>query len=139
MSKRLRYKYHGNVGTFLHFARDQGNLPATFTGLKRAPLRIRFIRQMRVFSPADMATLSNDAKLELVSDLAIIAIASVRVDDVRRLDWRQVKLEKGVHRDSDDDRQEQGPPLRSDHSQPGGLAGAAPPEARRGLPLEEPE
>ena len=78
MSKRSRYNYRGNVGTFLNFAREKGYLPATFTGLKRAQRRTRFIRQIRVFTPADMATLLNAAKPELVSALAITAFAGVR-------------------------------------------------------------
>jgi integrase len=95
MSKRSRYNHRGVIGTFLNFAREKGYLPATFNGLKRAPRRTRFIRQIRVFTPADMATLLNAAKPELVSALAITAFAGVRAEEVKRLDWRQVKLEKG--------------------------------------------
>lgn len=92
---RTRYNYRATIGTLMNFARERGYLPLDFQGLLRNGKKRKFARDVVVFSPQEMSTLLAGAKAALVPPLAITAFSGVRAAEVKRLDWKHVKLTRG--------------------------------------------
>lgn len=95
VSVRTRYNYRNTIGTLMNFAKERGYLAADFPGLMRNGKKRKFEREIVVFTPDEMASLLVGAKPALVPPLAITAFSGVRAEEVKRLEWRHVKLGKG--------------------------------------------
>lgn len=95
VSPRTRYNYRNTIGTLMNFDKERHYLPLDFGGLLRNGKKRKFEREIVVFTPEEMATLLLGAKPAQVPPLAITAFTGIRAEEVKRLDCRHVKLDKG--------------------------------------------
>ena len=90
-----RNAHRKRIGTLLHFAEQRGYL---VKGDRRIELVARAkeeATEIEIFTPEEMSRLLAAARGELVPFLAIGAFAGLRHAEIRRLDWREVRLEEG--------------------------------------------
>ena len=92
---RTLHNHRTTIGTMLHFAVEQGYLPTGHPVLGRASRCFKGQTKPEVFTPVEMEKLLQAAKPELVPALAIAGFAGVRAAEIKRLQWEDVKLDRG--------------------------------------------
>lgn len=92
---RTLHNHRTTIGTMLHYAVDQGYLPAGHPILGRASRSFKGQTKPEVFTPEEMEKLLKAAKPELVPALAVAGFSGIRAAEIKRLKWEDVKLERG--------------------------------------------
>ena len=95
VTPRTIHNHRTTIGTMLNFAVDQGYLPTGHPLLGRASRCFKGQTKPEVFTPAEMEKLLKAAKPELVPALAIAGFAGVRAAEIKRLQWEDVKFDRG--------------------------------------------
>ena len=95
VTPRTIHNHRTTIGTMLNFAVDQGYLPAGHPILGRATRCFKGQTKPEVFTPEEMEKLLKTAKPELVPALAIAGFAGVRAAEIKRLQWEDLKLDRG--------------------------------------------
>ena len=95
VTPRTVHNLRTTIRTMLNFAVDQGYLPAGHPLLGGASRCFKGQTKPEVFTPAEMETLLKAAKPELIPALVIAAFAGVRAAEIKRLNWEDVKFDRG--------------------------------------------
>jgi integrase len=82
------------IGTLFSFAKSRGYLPDNHPGTSKVQFTAGFVREIQIFTPDEMSRLLAAAKPALVPALAICAFAGLRSEEVKRLEWSEVKIEE---------------------------------------------
>lgn len=94
-TSRTVKNHRTTISTLFNFAIQVGLLPKSHPGVRPGPRALLAEREIELFSPKEIEALLKVANPRVLPALAIGAFAGVRSEEVRRLDWAQVKLERG--------------------------------------------
>ena len=95
LSARSQNNFRAAIGTLFRFGQTRGYVPANTRAsamLKRCPTHAP---EIQVFTPDEMQKLLGKAKPKLVPALALGAFAGIRSEEIKRLDWSDIKLKQG--------------------------------------------
>jgi integrase len=85
-----------NVVTMFSFAKRQGYLhPERRTAAERSESFETADTEIAIFTPEEMRSLLDTAHADILPMVAIGAFAGIRSSEIRRLDWEDVKWERG--------------------------------------------
>lgn len=95
VSPRTIKNHRTTLSILFNFAKSHGILPQNHPGVRPGP-RIRVAeQQVELFTPQEMRTLLKAADPRALPAIAIGGFAGVRSEEIRRLDWDDVKLDRG--------------------------------------------
>lgn len=92
---RTRNNYRRLLGTLFNFAISRKYLPPDFNELASVSVSREAAGEIEIFTPDEMRAILSHAKPEVVPFLALGAFAGIRHEEIRRLDWADVKLDAG--------------------------------------------
>ena len=92
---RTVYNWHTTISTLLRFAQEQGLLCRDHPLLDRSVRSFKCSASIQIFTVTELRALLNAACPNLVAAVAIAAFAGVRAAEIMRLDWADIKLERG--------------------------------------------
>jgi hypothetical protein len=95
IAARSQNNFRSSIGTLLKFAKAKGYLDRDHLGVTLIEKASYAEKEVLAFTPQEIATLLNGAKRELVPALAIGAFAGVRSQELKRLDWENIRLREG--------------------------------------------
>jgi|APGre2960657444_1045066.scaffolds.fasta_scaffold45788_2 integrase len=95
VAARTRHNHRTTIATLLSFGKSQGYLPADHPGVAKSLKSATTVGNVEIFTCKEMAALLNAAEAEVIPALAIGAFAGVRSEELRRMDWDAVKLDRG--------------------------------------------
>ncbi|MBE0541674.1 MAG: site-specific integrase [Verrucomicrobia bacterium] len=93
MAPRTRNNFRRAIGTLFRFAQVRGYVPATHTGILQVEKASAKPGEIQVFTALELTTLLANAKMDLVPALVIGAFAGLRSEEIKRLDWANIKWE----------------------------------------------
>lgn len=97
VSGRTRDNYRDSVHNFFRFARDAGYLPKGLPTAAEATKRLNEAgKDNEVYSVEEMQKMLNGAPEWLVPALALKAFSGIRTEEMVRIDWSNVKLDRDV-------------------------------------------
>lgn len=94
VSGRTRNNFRRAIGTLFRFAKVRGYVPAHHTGILEVERAEQQTGEVQVFTPDELTKLLAHAKPDLVPALAIGALAGLRSEEIKRLDWANVLWEE---------------------------------------------
>lgn len=92
---RTRKNFLDSIGNLINYAKSREYLPSDHPGVKALSKAQRGKSAVRIFSVEEMTMLLSAAKPEILVPLAITAFSGVRAEELKRLDWCDIKLERG--------------------------------------------
>ncbi len=95
LSARSQNNFRSVIGTLIRFAQRRGYVSKEHTGVAGIDKSSSTLGEVAVFTPAEIKRLLAEAKPELVAALSIGAFAGVRSEELKRLQWEDVKLGQG--------------------------------------------
>ncbi|HOW68033.1 MAG TPA: hypothetical protein P5186_28485 [Candidatus Paceibacterota bacterium] len=95
IAARSQNNFRSSIGTLLKFAKAKGYLDKDHPGVTLIEKASHVDKEVLVFTPEEITTLLNGAKRELVPALAIGAFAGVRSQELKRLEWDNIRLREG--------------------------------------------
>jgi len=93
MKPRSRNNFRRAIGTLFRFAKVRSYVPATHTGILEVERASEQIGEILVFTTDELVKLLATAKEDLIPALVIGALASLRSEEIKRLDWADFKWE----------------------------------------------
>jgi integrase len=81
------------IGTLFEFAKSRGYLVESHPVISKVQFSAEDVGDIEIFTPEEMSALLAAAKPALVPVLAIAAFAGLRSEEIKKLEWPQVKLE----------------------------------------------
>jgi integrase len=94
VAPRTRNNFRCGIGTLFSFAQSRGYLPKGETEFDSVSKAKGKTGTIQIFTPAQMKKLLHAAGADLVPFLAIGAFAGLRHQEIKRLQWPQVRLDK---------------------------------------------
>lgn len=95
VAPRTKNNFLRNIGTLFQFAKARGYIQEDHSGTSRVEKETEIAHEVEVFSPSEMAALLAHAKPEVIPFLVLGGFAGLRSEEIRRLDWEDIKLEAG--------------------------------------------
>jgi integrase len=93
-ASRTKKNFLSAIGTLFNFAKNRGYLTDNHPCISKVQFNAESVREIKIFSPEEMAALLTTAKAELVPAMAIGAFAGIRSEEIKKLEWPEVKLEE---------------------------------------------
>ena len=93
MAPRTRNNFRRAIGTLFRFAKVRGYVPATHTGILEVERASTKPTEIQVFTANELTALLASAKTDLIPALVIGAFAGLRSEEIKRLDWADIKWE----------------------------------------------
>ena len=91
---RTKKNFLRAIGTLFAFAKNKGYVPEIHPGIRMVEFKANSTGKIEIFTPAEMETLLNGARAELVPALAIAAFCGLRSEEVKRLQWSCVHFQE---------------------------------------------
>jgi integrase len=88
--QRTKKNFLTTIGTLFSFAKNRGYVHEMHPGISRVEFKSAGTAKIEIFSVAEIETLLNNARQELVPVLAIGAFAGLRSEEIKRLEWTGV-------------------------------------------------
>jgi integrase len=95
VSARSQNNFRAAIGTLFRFGQTRGYVPREHPCVSNVEKASHTAPEIQVFTPDVMKELLNKAKSALVPALALGAFAGVRSEEIKRLDWSDIKLQQG--------------------------------------------
>ncbi|HEY5912778.1 MAG TPA: site-specific integrase [Verrucomicrobiae bacterium] len=95
VSARSQNNFRAAIGTLFRFAQKRGYVPREHPCVSNVEKASHATPEIQVFAPEEMGNLLSKAKPALVPVLALGAFAGVRSEEIKRLDWSDIKLRQG--------------------------------------------
>ncbi len=92
---RTRNNFRRAIGTLFRFARVRGYVAPSHTGILEVERAANDVEEIQIFTVEDLVTLLAHAKKPLIPCLTIGALAGLRSEEIKRLDWADFKWEEG--------------------------------------------
>jgi integrase len=95
VSARSQNNFRAAIGTLFRFGQTRGYVPRDHPCVREVEKASHTPPEIRIFAPHEMEKLLGRAKSELIPALALGAFAGVRSEEIKRLDWSDIKLKQG--------------------------------------------
>ena len=95
LSARSTNNFRLVVGTLVNFAKKRGYVAQSHRSVLDVEKETEDEGEVEVFTPAEIQTLLASAKEDLLPAVVIGAFAGLRSEEIRRLDWADVKMREG--------------------------------------------
>ena len=95
VSARSQNNFRAAIGTLFRFGQTRGYVPREHRCVSNVEKASHTAPEIQVFTPDQMEKLLGKAKPALVPVLALGAFAGVRSEEIKRLDWSDIKLQQG--------------------------------------------
>jgi integrase len=95
VSPRSQNNFRAAIGTLFRFGQTRGYVPREHPCVSNVEKASHTSPEIQVFTPGDMEKLLSKAKPALVPTLALGAFAGVRSEEIKRLDWSDIRLRQG--------------------------------------------
>lgn len=95
LSGRSRNNFRRAIGTLLAFAEDRGYIVRGTSPMESVPLAKEAVDEVRVFTPLEMKRILAETPDAMLPFIVLGAFSGIRTAELERLDWREVKLERG--------------------------------------------
>jgi hypothetical protein len=95
VAPRTRNNFRRAIGTLFRFAAVRGHVTPTHTGILQVERASNQAVEIQVFDAPELTMLLAKAKEDLVPSLVIGAFAGLRSEEIKRLDWADIRWEDG--------------------------------------------
>lgn len=92
---RTRQNYRSEIQTFFNFCKAQGYVGQLHLGVGGNSRQAKVESEIKVFSPMEMSAILKVIPRPLLAAVAIGAFAGLRTQEIGRLDWSEVRLDRG--------------------------------------------
>ena len=95
LSARSQNNFRAAIGTIFRFGQTRGYVSREHPCVSNVEKVSHTAPEIQVFTPDEIQKLLGKAKFKLVPALALGAFAGIRSEEIKRLDWSDIKLKQG--------------------------------------------